>query len=246
MSIRFYIDKEGNEKHNVYGVEVPQLRCGDLFIIDTNIIFPAILPRERRSVGNIQKIMKKLPSEKRRVRREKRKKIRNQSPKKLMAEYTRKVSIRRIEVVNAIEDGIFYNKGFIIGITNIVYDELLNLERRCREDNARRWLRKVKGKYVYSIYLPIRKLRNKYPDISKKLEHPGDFSVVMAAYLLGCNHASDDYRSVAGLSKSDELDEMSYVRWGNKWGGGHRNEFKQWDSEGLIMFLGKKIDQDYE
>lgn len=240
MSIRIYMDKEGNEKHNVYGVEIPQIMRGHLFILDTCILLPTILPRERRTLGNMERIVRTLHPEAKTIERNIRKRRMKERGKGLEASYMRKRNSRCIDIVNAIEDGMFYERGFMIGITDTVFSELLNLERTCKEDNVRKWSKEVKGKYAYMVSLPIGELREKYDSISKKLEQTGDFSVAMAGYLLGCGCISDDYASMHDLKRLNELELMSESRWGHKaWShdDSYRNEFKLWDSVTLMMFL---------
>lgn len=227
MSIRFYLDEDGTEIMSATKIVIPHGMPERIFVMDTCILLPTMLPRERRTLTNMEKVQKKLD--------------RGKETTKFERDYNRKKFKRCIRVVNAIEDGIFYGKGFYIGVTRPVYNELIGLERRCEENNVKDWLESVKGKYACTINLPIKALREKYKPLSRELKHTGDFSVAMAAYLLGCRHASDDYNSMEYINKLDYLNDLSHERFGKR-----GDDFQSWDSECLVMLLDGTINAYFE
>lgn len=225
MSLIFQTNKERAEIE-ISGTEcvLPLLFEKKIFVVDTCILFPTILPRKRRNIRTIvdydEKINKLI-------------KIFNESKKSIsyLRSGVRKRRRRQIEVVDLLEDGKFKDRGIYFGITDSILEELITLEGTFEKKNLGRCITDVEN-YIYKIFLDVPHLREKYRPISKMFKANGDFSLAMASYLLGCDIATDDY-TCFNESTMKKLKEIYNERWGSG------RELKRHDSVSLLMLLNK-------
>lgn len=193
-----------------------ELPANNMIILDTNILLPAVLPRENRRstvlVSFEEKYHKRIPS------------------KPLWRSSKLRKEEKRIEVVNAIEDGKFQKHGLYPGFTGPVYKELKSFDGFFQTRNIEKWKDELKDR-TYLVYIPTEDLRTHKTLSETNLEH-SDFSVVASSYLLGCNFATDDYSSF-DTACMNKLKNAYTERWGS------RSKFVRHDTDSLLMLLRK-------
>lgn len=198
-----------------------------IFIIDSCIAFPIILPRKKRNVSTLMKCSKKVTDSKKVTE------LMNFTGDVRFESYlrssTEKLRRRQIEVINSLEDGGFKKRGVYIGITNTVLNELKTFEGIIEKKNVENWTKSV-GDYIYKIFLDVSHLRRRYQSISKLFDEDGDFSLAIASYLMGCNIVTDDYRSF-NIPTMKRFCEIYDDRWRLK------KVVEKHDSDSLLMLL---------
>lgn len=188
---------------------------GRFLMLDTCILFPAMLGRRERTLDNVERCDRKLLD-------------RPQRPHEL--ENQMKLNKRRVELINAIEDGTLHLSGYHFSVTDVVASEALALERKCGQQNINKWLKGMQP-YVYRTALTasLKNIRSmaRYAGISRILPEDGDFSVAMSALLLGCCIASDDYNSFNTYTR-----KVLGNAYSEKWGGSRKLSVH--DSESVL------------
>lgn len=193
-----------------------ELPASKMIILDTNILLPAVLPRENRRPTILVDFEEQYH-----------KSISNK-PYWRSSEFRR--GEKRIEVVNAIEDGTFQKHGLYPGFTDSVYGELRHFDGRFQTRNIEKWKDELKDR-TYLVFTPAENLR-----INKTLSETNlknsDLSVFVASYILGCNFATDDYGSF-DTGCTNRLKNAYQERWGS------RSKFVRHDTDSLLMLLRK-------
>lgn len=188
-----------------------------LIVTDACILFPVLFPREKRNPERIERLSERLAP---------------QFPIKpseyLLKRDSRKITKRQIDVVNALEDGRFKERGIQIGVTNVVLGELRTLGTYLEGRHFREWWYGGIKEDVNFIYTPVRSFREKYPEISGMFEDNGDFSIALATYVLGTGFATDDYGTFNYKALKD-LRGIYFDRWGLD------RKFENYDSQALLM-----------
>ncbi|MFH1473555.1 MAG: hypothetical protein ABIE55_01540 [Candidatus Aenigmatarchaeota archaeon] len=201
-----YMDEINFEKF----VNIPR---ENISVFDTNILISSVIPKESRNINEFLKCQQHAYGKKR--------------------GFLMKKSIiyhkRGMKIVDAIEEGLLIDAGICPVITNNVYAELRNFEKKAGTENIKQWLRKNKEN-VCNAFMPTEYYRKKYPVISEILKENGDFSVAVASVELGCNIATDDYRSFDN-STLNRIKKEQKKKW-------PRATFVRHDSESLAMLLG--------
>lgn len=229
-SIELSLDTSGLEI-GIKGDARPIL-TGNLLIADTCLLFPAIIPRDKRNIKSLQKYLERLYPF-------------NGGYNKLVIRKENEKKCRKcINIVNAIEDGKFSRLVSHIGITDEVWKELwglseqapnyYTLENYMRDLISHSYSIEFNGYSIgdYHSSNPINLFRKKYNDISKLFSSDGDFSIAIASYALGCNLATEDHRDF----NSNTIRSFSKI-YSKEWG--LNRPFRKHDSESLCMVLDK-------
>jgi hypothetical protein len=195
--------------------EYLDLPATNIIIFDTNILLSAIFPKKKRKAHKIVEHSRKQYSDK--------------WSKCLVEEKNIRSEGKKIKIVNAIESGEFHKRGIYPAITNSVYGELKYFERVFQVRNIEEWGKKLRD-IIYRPILSVEHLRNSYPAISEAFQENADFSVAIASYLLGCNLATDDYRSF-NVASNNKFKKIYFDRWGLE------KKFLRHDSDSLLMLL---------
>lgn len=201
-----------DDKLYVSDGEYVDLPATNIKILDTNIVLPAIFPKESRKPDTIVNYIGKSVKWKPRQLR-----IRNER--------------KRIKIVNAIESGKFQECGIYPGITNHVWGELKHWEEKLQVENIKRWWKKLNEK-TYSTFVSVKGLRDQYKSLSQALPENADFSVAMASCIIGSDLATDDYTSFNNCC-INMFKKVYFERWGSK------KRFQRYDSDSLLMLLRK-------
>ena len=186
--------------------------ANNLILIDTCILMPATMPIEKRKLSEFMK---------------KKNNVYGKSGGRAL-KFEISNCKRRINVVNAIEEGRLSAMGKLPAVTNNVYGELKYFEESSKTENIENWFKKMSGD-VCSVFLDIGDYRQKYPVISTAFKENADFSLATASIELGCNIATDDYDSF-------ETGILNRIRKKHreKW---PRSEFVKYDSTSLSMLM---------
>jgi len=209
------IEKYIPRKINLYVGYERQEPASNLILIDTDILQPAAVPKEKRELSEIMK---------------QRKRVYGKS-KGLLSKRKKNEYRKRIKVVDAIEGGQLSAIGKCPAVTNKVYWELKHFERLSRTENIDNWFKKMSGR-VCSVFMDVEDYRKKYPVISNVLKKNADFSLATASIELGCDIATDDYISFE-IGVLNRIRNKHRERWA-------RSDFTNYDSVSLSMLMGIK------
>jgi hypothetical protein len=194
-----------------------------LFVIDTSILFPTILPRHRRNANTLFEFSQIIQ----------RKHSKYSINKKRSLNYYKRRQINHydtcIELVNLLEEGKLKQKGMYFVITDAVFQELRTHEGRLGENNVRDWMSSVNN-YCYRLSFNIPLMRSRYKPISKMFDEIGDFSLAITSYILGVSVVTGDYRSFDTPIKK-RFEKLFDDRW-NK-----RINYKHHDAVSFLMIL---------
>jgi hypothetical protein len=179
-----------------------------LFVIDTSILFPTILPRHRRNANTLFDFSQIIQ----------RKHSKYSTNKKRSINYYKRRQINHydtcIELVNLLEEGKLKQKGMYFVITDAVFQELRTHEGRLGENNVRDWISSINN-YCYRLSFDIPLMRSRYKPISKMFDEIGDFSLAITSYILGVSVVTGDYRSF-DTPTIKRYKEMFDNRWKNR------------------------------
>ena len=237
MYVDFYYDADGKEEMHVVG-DVAPVRSGRIVMADASTLFPAIVPRKRRTVNSLEAYSEKL------------------HPFKVgdSRHYARVENSKHmeecIELVNLVEDGKLRGRSIFLGIPMEVVNELRRISAVCEEDNLGNWTDFLESqanqtgssgkpslekpsleKSLYLVSLPVKDLRLKYGEISNIFKSNGDFSVAMSSLILGCPLVTEDYGSFNPHSLNCLRKEYR-SRWQSR-------DLGRYDAGSLVMSLDK-------
>lgn len=191
---------------------------GEVTVVDTCVLFPTILPRNKRNVNSLRKYSEKLNP------------LRESSDKHILRKLDERALRKCIRIVNAIEDGSLSKRGLYMGMTRQVELELWDLRNfRSKYDIPENWMGDIM-EYLYYIDFNTNSFRKKYDNISRLFSSDGDFSIAVVAYVLGFKFATRDYRDF-NPNTIRSFSKMYSERWGMN------RPFKNHDPDSLCMIL---------
>jgi hypothetical protein len=215
-SIELYIDTGGLQILTTG--DIKPIFSGEITIVDTCMIFPAIKSRDKRNVNSLKKYSEKLNP------------LRETDDKHILRKLEDRSLRKCIRIVNAIEDGSLSKRGLYMGITRQVELELWDLRNfRSEYDVPENWMGDIM-KYLYYIDFNTKVFRKEYGGISRLFSSDGDFSVALVAYVLGLSLATRDYRDF-NPNTIRSFGKMYSERWGLK------RSFKKHDPESLCTIM---------
>jgi hypothetical protein len=207
------IERYAPSKINLYKGWKRQYPASDLILVDTCILMPAAIPREKRKLSEFLK---------------QRHHVYGKSGGREL-KFEIKMCKKRISAVDAIEEGRLSAIGKYPAITNNVYGELKYFEESSKTGNIGNWFKEMSG-HVCSVFLDVKDYRQKYSVISNALKENADFSLAVASIELGCDIATDDYDSFE-MGVLNRIRNKQRERW-------PRSEFVKYDSDSLCMLMG--------
>ncbi len=190
----------------------------EITVVDACVLFPEILSRNKRNVNSLRKYSEKLNP------------LRESDDKHILRKLSERELRKCIRVVNAIEDGSLSKRGLYMAMTRQVELELWDLRNfRSTYDIPKNWMGDIM-EYLYYIDFDANSFRKKYDNISRLFNSNGDFSVAVAAYVLGLNLATRDYRDF-NPNNIRSFRKIYSERWGMK------RPFRKHDPDSLCMIM---------
>lgn len=189
-----------------------QLPIKNMIVLDTNILLPSILPPK---IG--PEVVEKCRYKISRV------------------SFPSGRNSRHLEIVRAIEKSKFQQGGRLPATTTSCFHELETMSQTLRMEYFHEW-RSRNSKYMYEIDIhPMEELYQRYRPLWDAIKDKADFSIAVAAHLLGCILASDD-SIFFNYPTKQILTSMYFERWGSS-----QKKPKTQDSYSLCKLLKTKF-----